>query len=585
MAKSGMLFCALAAAGVCSGQYRRGVNVAGAEFGQSSLPGALGRDYTFNSENTFRYFAEKNLGLIRLPLQWERLQHTPGGPLDPAYLAGLKSDVAWAKAHGAEIILDIHNFARYSVQSRATLQTYVIDNRSADGTIRVTAADLADLWVGLSNEFKFEPAVYAYGLMNEPHDMGQANWKTISQAVLNAIRANQDDKLVLIPGDSWSSGNRWVSVHGPAGWIEDAANNFAYEAHQYFDSDESGTYKLTYDAELLKNPGLPNLGATRIAPFLAWCQNNRVRGIVNEYGIPYNDPRWAAVLDTFLQTLDAAGVDGAYWAAGEWWPVTDLLSVQPGANFTQDRPQMATLQAHLGGGSLTALSAASLSVARAAPGSLVTIYGAGFSDQSAEARDVPYPLGLADVTVMVTDASGAAAAAGLLYVSAGQINLQIPEGLGGAGRAAITVMRAGAAVSSGTIQLATTGPAIFTANSAGYGLPAAQILRLRADGTQSYEAIAHFDAAANAFLPAPIEFGAADDRLFLVLYGTAIRGAAAQVRIGNTGAVGVFAPSPQYPGVDQLNVELSPALVGAGEASVTVSVDGVAANRVSVVFR
>src|SRR5215467_12616556 len=138
----------LLASTVVLAQYRRGVNVAGAEFGTTNLPGTLGRDYTFNSESTFRYFAEKGLGLIRLPLQWERLQQTPRGPLDEDYLSGIKRNVAWAKAHGAEVILDIHNFARYRGNVAA-------------------AADLADLWTRLSTEFKFEPAVYAYNLMNE----------------------------------------------------------------------------------------------------------------------------------------------------------------------------------------------------------------------------------------------------------------------------------------------------------------------------------------------------------------------------------------------------------------------------------
>ena len=71
----------------------------------NNLPGTLGRDYTFNSEDSFRYFAEKRLGLIRLPLQWERLQPALQGPLDTAYLANVKRNVAWAKTHGAEVIL------------------------------------------------------------------------------------------------------------------------------------------------------------------------------------------------------------------------------------------------------------------------------------------------------------------------------------------------------------------------------------------------------------------------------------------------------------------------------------------------
>jgi uncharacterized protein (TIGR03437 family) len=199
----------------------------------------------------------------------------------------------------------------------------------------------------------------------------------------------------------------------------------------------------------------------------------------------------------------------------------------------------------------------------------VTVYGSGFTDQTVEAKDVPYPLGLADITVMVTDNSGAAAPAGLLYVSPGQINLQMPQSLSATGRATIAVLRAGTPAASGTIHVAAGGPAVFTLNGAGYGVPAAQIFRVKADGTQSYEAIA-----------GAIELG--EDRVFLVLYGTGIRGNVA-VKVGDVSADAAFAPSPQFPGVDQVNVELPrPA---SGEVQVVVSCDGVAANSVTVVVR
>jgi endoglucanase len=564
--------CMLAVVPGAFGQFRRGVNVAGAEFGQTNIPGTFNRDYTFNSENTFRYFGEKKLGLIRLPFLWERLQPVPGGPLDAAYLAGLKQDVGWARAHGAEVILDVHNFARYSFLEGGALKTYVIDNAAADGTIRISAADLADLWVRLSNEFKFETAVYAYDLMNEPHDMGKASWKTISQQVLDAVRANQDDKLVLIPGDGWSSGNRWLTTHGPNSWIHDPANNFAYEAHQYFDRDESGTYALSYDSELARTPDLATIGRTRIAHFTGWCRANAVRGVVDEFGIPASDPRWAAVMDDFLAALDAAGMDGAYWAAGEWWG-SYALSVQPAANFTQDKPQMATLQAHAPGGYLTALSAASISVARATAGSLVTVRGAGFAGRAEQATVVPYPLSLADVTVMVTDASGASAPAGLLYASETQLNIQMPESIG-LGRATISVSRSGQLVASGTIQVASTGPAIFTANAAGYGVPAAHVVRVKPDGSQVWEL-----AAAG-----PIAFGG--DRLFLVLYGTGVRAGSAAVQVGASELTPYYAgPQGQYPGLDQIVVELPRSLPGAGAIGVTVRSEGVAANGVAITFQ
>jgi uncharacterized protein (TIGR03437 family) len=44
-------------------------------------------------------------------------------------------------------------------------------------------------------------------------------------------------------------------------------------------------------------------------------------------------------------------------------------------------------------------------------------------------------------------------------------------------------------------------------------------------------------------------------------------------------------PQSQYPGLDQVNVELPPSLAGAGQVNVTVTIDGVAANTVAIVFR
>ena len=169
--------------GMASGQYLRGVNLAGAEFGEIHIPGVFNTDYTFNSETSFAYFAARSLGLMRIPFFWERLQPTLRGSLDPAYLGLLRQNVAWAKAHGNRVVLDLHNFARYRFNEGGKLNEYVIDNLYG-GVVRVSSGDLADVWVRLSNEFGGEPAVYAYGLMNEPHDMGTADWRQISQIAL-----------------------------------------------------------------------------------------------------------------------------------------------------------------------------------------------------------------------------------------------------------------------------------------------------------------------------------------------------------------------------------------------------------------
>jgi endoglucanase len=327
-----------------SASYLRGVNLAGAEFGQTNLPGVFNTDYTFPSEDTFRYFCTRNLTLLRFPIQWERIQPALSGPLDTRYLSLVKQAVAQSKAHGGKLIIVVQNFGRYSIMENGQLNMYIIDDASS-GEVRVTTADLANLWVRLSTEFKNEDGVYAYDLMNEPHDMGDGDWMAISQAVVDAIRAHADGKLLMIPGDNWSSASRWVSTHGADAWIQDPANNFLYEAHAYFDFNESGTYAMNYDAELQLNADLANVGVARLAPFVSWCRDNEVCGYVGEYGVPDTDPRWLTVLDNFLKALDAAGFDGTYWAAGEWWG-DYALSVQPATNFSVDRVQIPVLLAH-----------------------------------------------------------------------------------------------------------------------------------------------------------------------------------------------------------------------------------------------
>ncbi len=568
-----MLAAALMTIHTARAQYLRGVNLCGAEFGQAHLPGVFNTDYTYNSEASFRYFAAKNLGLIRLPVRWERLQPVLGGPLDAQNLALLKQDIAWAAAHGALVSIDIHNYGRYGIEENGQLNIYIIDNVYSNVT-KVSRNDLADFWVKISNEFQNEPAVYSYDLMNEPHDMGTANWKAISQTVLSAIRANGDGKLIMIPGDNWSGAYSWIEIHGASSWISDPMNSFVYEAHQYFDSDNSGSYASSYDAELSKNPNLATVGATRLSPFVTWCRNNNVRGYLGEYGIPNTDARWMTVLDNFLTALDAAGFPGTYWAAGEWWG-DYALSVQPQNDFTIDRPQLGILARHLAPLSFTSLPAGSFSGAILAPDSLAVGYGAAVID--------------GDAQVNIADAAGNITPAEVLYASPSQINYLVPRSLA-PGHYAITVQSAGSVVGQGVLELDSVAPSMFAANGNGQGIAAAQIQRLKKDGSQTYEPVAQFDNGEDQFVPLPIDFGDASDRLFLLLYGTGFRNVSGlngvNLQIGSTSVAASYAGKQGgFAGLDQINAELPPSLAGAGQVSITLTVDGKPANAVTISFR
>jgi endoglucanase len=323
---------------------RRGVSLCGAEFGAEKAdfsnenPGVFDRDYTYNSERTTAYFCDHGLRLLRLPVRWERPQPRLGEALEETELKRLKTAIGWARKHQGEVILDVHNCGRYCVRDNGEKSECIIDQR-VGGSVRVTCRHFADLWLRMSRELHDEPAVYAYGVMNEPHDMGSSDWQAISQAAVDAVRDEKDHKLILVAGDHWSNCHRFAEINGARAWIKDSANQVVYEAHCYFDHDFSGRYQLSYDQELARDPKLADRSEECLKPFVRWCRSNRVRDFLGEYGVPASDERWHKMLARFLRALEDTAIDSCYWAAGEWWGDYPLF-IQPRRDFQPAAPQL-----------------------------------------------------------------------------------------------------------------------------------------------------------------------------------------------------------------------------------------------------
>ncbi|NOT63090.1 MAG: hypothetical protein HOP19_23015, partial [Acidobacteria bacterium] len=96
-----------------------------------------------------------------------------------------------------------------------------------------------------------------------------------------------------------------------------------------------------------------------------------------------------------------------------------------------------------------------------------------------------------------------------------------------------------------------------------------------------------FDTAQNKFVLVPIDLGAATDQLFLILYGTGLRGRAsltgAAATMGGANAEVLYVGTQGgFVGLDQANLRIPRSLLGRGEVNVALSVDGIAANVVTV---
>ncbi|WP_217474964.1 glycoside hydrolase family 5 protein [Stutzerimonas stutzeri] len=303
-----------------------GINLAGAEFGTDvALPGVYLKQYIYPGEADFKRYAERNLKLVRLPFRWERIQPRLNAELDRAELGRLLTTLDHARKYGMQVILDMHNYYRYYGKMI--------------GSSEVPVSAFADSWQRIARQVAKHPAVYGYGLMNEPHTTN-GQWPAAALAAAKSIRSIDAQHWVIIAGDRWSSAFHWPSyntrlVSDP--WMRDAKNNLMFEAHLYFDQDYSGYYtnrNEVYD---------PMIGVIRAKPFVEWLSRYRLRGFIGEHGAPDYSPSAIAATDNLLRYLGQHCIPSTYWAAGPWWNDYALsLDVKNG----KPRPQLPILLKH-----------------------------------------------------------------------------------------------------------------------------------------------------------------------------------------------------------------------------------------------
>ncbi len=239
---------------------------------------------------------------------------------------------------------------------------------------------------------------------------------------------------------------------------------------------------------------------------------------------------------------------------------------------------------------VTSVSAASFAAnSPLATESIAAAFGSNLATSTEIASTLPLPTELAGVSLKVKDSAGMERLAPLFFVSPTQINYQIPPGTA-VGPAGVTVTNGIDVTAAGAVEIASVSPGLFSADASGQGIAAAIVLRVKENGTQSYEAVARYDAVQNRFVAEPIDLGSGGDQLFLVLYGTGLKFrsalSAVSCSIGGESSEVLFAGEvPGFVGLDQINARLSSALAGRGEVDVVISVDGKAANTLRVAIR
>jgi len=260
------------------------------------------------------------------------------------------------------------------------------------------------------------------------------------------------------------------------------------------------------------------------------------------------------------------------------------LNLGPGeANFTLK----ATVTGGTAPGATSIVSAASFSGPDLSGEAVAAAFGSGLATSMKSASEIPLPTDLIGTTIKVRDNAGTERLAPLFYVAPDQANFQIPPGTA-IGAAFLTFTGGDGKVSTGVAQIAGVAPSIFAANADGRGPAVAFAVRAKADGSQSNESMLRLDPASNRLVLVPIGLGAESDQVFVILFGTGIRGvnslSAVSATIGGVPVMLGFAGAQtQFVGVDQLNIGPLPRnLAGRGEVDVVITVEGKVANTVKI---
>lgn len=302
-----------------TGLFYQGNNFSGAErgFGAAieetwgpAIPGVEGETYSWPTPTVSTL--PPGMNIARLPFQWERLQPVLSQEFDAAYLAKLRSTASAWRDLGANVLLDVHNYAYYKVNGRGT------DTPGQHvGSAEVPIAAFADFWRRLALEFgsTSTSAPFIFGLMNEPHDIEVATWVEAAQAAVDAIRATGAKNTLFVPGADWTTATdfEWSENGTLLQTVHDPLDNFAIEVHQYYDGVcTAGGY------------------VDKLKPFEEWAVANQRVAYLGELDVHETDvchEAFANLIDHLHAT--AAGKPNGVWIGYSYWEGTYVADGLP----------------------------------------------------------------------------------------------------------------------------------------------------------------------------------------------------------------------------------------------------------------
>lgn len=296
---------------------------------QTSAP----TDFRVVEEATLINFV-KDLGgrpwLARIDIAGERLIRFQGDSLNANYVADITKSMDLIHKYGGKVILDLHNYWRWwqrndtppagrkkQVFNGINVVWYVI----GEPDCIINKDGVVNLWMKIAQQFMTHPALFGYGLMNEPHNNDVADpgldvnamWRGAVQGIIDGVRAFDTEHWIMVAGCQYSNAKLWETLNpGLENLTDKKADRLIYEAHQYQDDQGSGGGKWVNPTQTVD----PQQGVKDFTPFIDWLKKHNKRGYVGEFGGPASAPGFIENVENLMNLLNQNRIPYTQWRAG-----------------------------------------------------------------------------------------------------------------------------------------------------------------------------------------------------------------------------------------------------------------------------
>ncbi|MHB1949301.1 MAG: cellulase family glycosylhydrolase [Gammaproteobacteria bacterium] len=330
-----------------------GINLSGLEFGKMIDPLVVPNLSDEEASGTrsdlaeTQAFLKSGMNTIRVPVSWGYLQlDGPGkGNLNNEYFDSFVAPLleSLTSAH-VYAMVDLHAYMRYSEFGKE-YSGCGMDGKCPDGTLILEASAYQDVWTKLYEKIKNDPNInmnyIMFDLVNEPVDVPDDLVFTIQAKVITSLRNAGYQGYILVEGNSWSGLHSWTNASwksrdGKSTYTNASLftrENFAkagiadlskviINAHQYLDSDYSGTHE-----QCLTDLKTTGANGFNLAAFSDYLQQNKLKAIVTEFGGGRDSASCQPAMMAFLNYMkDNSAKNKEYgfvgwtaWSAGHGW--------------------------------------------------------------------------------------------------------------------------------------------------------------------------------------------------------------------------------------------------------------------------